>query len=1092
MSLGSTGGYSAIVDLPPEHRAADPGAISFSVTNPSQLLNVGNAVEITWETKSSATGFSIERKAGTTGSYKSILSTDLGSSVRSYVDSSVTPGESYTYRVTANLTSGSTVLDSSSVRQSSPFIYLAPPSKTIAGTVVDASGNTISGAEVIAFSERGFIETTTSTTGAYELNAGPGIWEVDIRPAPGSKASWVYDGFSEEVEFAKDSTTESITVNFEVTALDANNKITGRILKPDGSSDWTDMASYVEVHAFNPRGEGGFTQINEDGTFEIQLPRGGYELFVWVDPEKFPTYISPETQHVRVKGNEVALGDLTLGSISSKITGTLTDASGTALPNFFVVAMNPRSGDFVEDVTNAAGSYELNVGPGAWRVSFEAPLSEGGGEVPYLMQSPQRVKIDADQTKSLDFTVAKADTSISGSIVDFNGSPADSNLDLFVFVRNATEGAGRHDHVGGAEVDSRGKFTLNLSDGEYSAGVFVPQESGYRLQSEVSFTVSGGEVSYGGDATTLTLVLLSNDAVVSGTLNLNDSPISGVKGDVYAVSGNGGWVETGIDTDGTYSLTLAPGDWRISYEILSDSDSSRTLLRHPAFATKVTAVSGSTVTQDFALKTAGATISGTLTDETGTQLSDQTAYVWVHRSGDVSYDEYETEIESTDGTFTLKVEAGGQYKVGAFISPQLREAGYLAPDSQVADIDATGSATVTLALNKLAEDNFISGTVTADGSAVESAYVYAWSEDDLYADATTDSDGTYKLLVPAGSKWFVGADFISVDDEGAETIYITDSEVEVDLGSAASFEAADVVLSTPDFTVPESAADVFDATKDFTMVLEDGTEIYIPANAITVEPDADGNSEVRFVVSPYADGLVKGANDQPLNYGYKVELYDSSGKEISQEFTKEVTMTMSFDSAELAEDGISAGDLNMSFYSSEKNAWENTTATVDEDLGLIISQMTHFSNWAPTAPASSGDASTLLDTVLTGSTALSGNWYLSSWFGLFYYDTTQSDLKWVHHKFLGWIYISATDASSIWTYSPNSNLGWLWTSSTQFALSNASSGYPSAYLYRSSDSRWLYYVVDEDSSSETFEQNWFHQFIAGSESEAPGWIQYNE
>ena len=39
----------------------------------------------------------------------------------------------------------------------------------------------------------------------------------------------------------------------------------------------------------------------------------------------------------------------------------------------------------------------------------------------------------------------------------------------------------------------------------------------------------------------------------------------------------------------------------------------------------------------------------------------------------------------------------------------------------------------------------------------------------------------YKLLVPAGSKRFVGADFISVDDEGAETIYITDSEVEATL-----------------------------------------------------------------------------------------------------------------------------------------------------------------------------------------------------------------------------------------------------------------------------------------------------------------------
>ena len=215
-------------------------------------------------------------------------------------------------------------------------------------------------------------------------------------------------------------------------------------------------------------------------------------------------------------------------------------------------------------------------------------------------------------------------------------------------------------------------------------------------------------------------------------------------------------------------------------------------------------------------------------------------------------------------------------------------------------------------------------------------------------------------------------------------------------------------------------------------------------------------------------------------------------EKISSEFSKDVTLSMAFDSSELAADGISAGDLKISSYNAEKNAWENSVATVDEASGKILAKVSHFSSWAPTAPASSGDASTLLDTVLTESTALSSNWYLSSWFGLFYYDTTQSDLKWVHHKFLGWIYISATDANSIWTYSPNSNLGWLWTSNTQFALSNASSGYPSAYLYRSSDSRWLYYVVDEDSTSETFEQNWFHQFIAGSESEAPGWIQYNE
>jgi hypothetical protein len=270
-------------------------------------------------------------------------------------------------------------------------------------------------------------------------------------------------------------------------------------------------------------------------------------------------------------------------------------------------------------------------------------------------------------------------------------------------------------------------------------------------------------------------------------------------------------------------------------------------------------------------------------------------------------------------------------------------------------------------------------------------------------------------------------------------------------------------------------------------VLDDGTEVYIPANAISVTPDADGNSEVRFVVNPYTDGLAKNANDQPLDYGYKLELYDSSGKEISQEFAKPVTMTMAFDATKLAEDGISAGDLNISSYSSEKNAWVNANATIDEASGKILAQVEHFSSWAPTAPASSSSSTTLLDTVLTGSTTLADGWYLSSWFGLFYYDTTQSDLKWVYNKYLGWVYLSATDASSVWLYSTNSNLGWLWTTSTQFAQSNL---YPAAYVYRSSDSRWLYYVVDQDSASDTFESNWFHQFLIGEETADPGWVSY--
>ena len=98
-------------------------------------------------------------------------------------------------------------------------------------------------------------------------------------------------------------------------------------------------------------------------------------------------------------------------------------------------------------MTNAAGQYELNVDNGPWKSCLKRLFLKVGAEIPYLLQPPQRVKIGADETKALNFTVAKADSSISGSVVDCKRQSCDSDLDLFIYVRNATEGAGLHDHV---------------------------------------------------------------------------------------------------------------------------------------------------------------------------------------------------------------------------------------------------------------------------------------------------------------------------------------------------------------------------------------------------------------------------------------------------------------------------------------------------------------------------------------------------------------------------------------------------------------------------------------------------------------------
>ena len=109
------------------------------------------------------------------------------------------------------------------------------------------------------------------------------------------------------------------------------------------------------------------------------------------------------------------------------------------------------------------------------------------------------------------------------------------------------------------------------------------------------------------------------------------------------------------------------------------------------------------------------------------------------RLGDVTYDEYETEVESSDGTFTLKVEAGGQYKLVPFISPQLREAGYFEPDAQLPTSTPPDLPQLRLlSISWLRRTSSPVRSLQMDPLS-KSAYVYAWSDDDLYADATTDA-----------------------------------------------------------------------------------------------------------------------------------------------------------------------------------------------------------------------------------------------------------------------------------------------------------------------------------------------------------------
>jgi len=80
-----------------------------------------------------------------------------------------------------------------------------------------------------------------------------------------------------------------------------------------------------------------------------------------------------------------------------------------------------------------------------------------------------------------------------------------------------------------------------------------------------------------------------------------------------------------------------------------------------------------------------------------------------------------------------------------------------------------------------------------------------------------------------------------------------------------------------------------------------------------------------------------------------------------------------------------------------------------------------------------------------GATDLGSGWKWLSWFGIF----NDSQDPWINHAQHDWMYCSGSSTASIWFWT--SDMGWLWTSD---------SVYP--YFWRSSDSRWIWYMVGSD------------------------------
>ena len=612
--------------------------------------------------------------------------------------------------------------------------------------------------------------------------------------------------------------------------------------------------------------------------------------------------------------------------------------------------------------TDASGAYSMSVSSGRWEVQ-----ADPGANAAFAHKPPVRTKVADDETKTVNFTFSSAGNTVSGRVRDSNYAVVST---LFGWVYARTDDSG-FNVVSDGPI-SNGEYTLRLPDSTdgYKIGIWIGPESGYSMSAEINAVdsdtlVTGSTTAYVGAAlsggTTATgrdITVSANDAVISGTfLDSDGNAVTGIDGDVFAVKGGsqgGSWVSTFVDsTTGKYELTLSADsggtDFELGYYLRVGSDS--TYSPRPASPATVTAVSGTTVTKNITLGSLGGSISGTVVLPSSAGTITEEVFVWVNRvvaTGSTTKP-YFADVETEDGAFSFKLADndgagnGYSYELGVFLPPG---SDYGEPTVETVNLTSAASATgVTLALVSVGAS--ISGTVALeDGSVIADAvFVYAWAETGQGVETTTDTSGAYTLTVPEGIKWYVGSDF----QTEAGVSYKTAKESLVDMTSGSQAVTKNLtIFQQTDLDLPTSIADSFVISSGYSKVLEDGTQIDIPANFLSVE---DTSASVTINISPLTTGLSSTATTRPVSYGYSFEILDSNGKEVTSTFSKDVVITISYDPADIAALGVDAADIDISFYSASKGSWEAAkSVTVDEDNYKIFASVDHFSSWSITAP----------------------------------------------------------------------------------------------------------------------------------------------
>lgn len=792
-------------------------------------------------------------------------------------------------------------------------------SKTVSGTVTDASGSIITDADLILTAynipSATTVGTHTDNNGAYSVNVVGGTWFVEAAvnlSDTNFTQRWINEQPPVRIDFKADESTETATQNFQVTP--ASGKVTVQLLNSDGSKLTTsDFVADIDFRRAD--GVGTRRKVrSSDSVVSVFLTPGIYSITAFHNDLRGKSFDPEKTTFVMTENGDIDLGTIQAEVNSAHLKGTVL-VDSVPVQNANIEALREGGSERIQGNADQQGAFDLVVGAGTWIIGQRS--DQGNSQYQQITQALATVK-NGETASGLTVSVKVVDRTISGSVVNSSGSKVTDFVGS-AYVRTTKNTA----RISAPVVN--GDFSIRYASAEVAGSKVV-----LGVQAAPGSSYAGGNEVQISHTAVRNITLRPYDATLLGSLVLGDgTSVANAGSDIQIIAADddGNFTSANAKSDGSFTLPLAAGTWLVDYEILHPEDTDH-LLNRPSAQTTITVKAGATVAKNLVVLKGTNTITGTVTDADGAVVKRAVVTIDNRPSLDSNVkanpnDLITLNVETDEDGVYAAVVPNGTYFLTVGNTPAVSD-DQLPPDGKSAKV--TGKTTATVNLTFKDTDALISGKVRLGKTSEGGGTITAYSDDGSQQTTNVSADGSYSLNVTSKDKWHI----VATDLQGKNLL---ESDT-VDVTPKKGGNAVNLTLKDSGIDVPGPVTKTFNADEGGNVSLPDGTNVNVPAFALGV------TGTVSVTVTPTVD-LDQTSSDQPASLAYVVKATDPDGHEIKK-LNKDMTVSVPYSQSALESNGINEKNVATKFFNDQTQTWEATgVAGVADKTGNVATFTTN-------------------------------------------------------------------------------------------------------------------------------------------------------